>query len=238
MSSVAIACRGVEVEYLVRGRRPTARDRLRGSISSGQTIRAVRGVNLDIAVGGSVGIVSSNGSGKSTLLRTIAGLLPPTRGQVLVRSMPTLLGVSAVLRPRMSGRRNIQIGLLAQGIRRADIPDLEAAVIAFSEIEDFIDNPMDTYSSGMRARLHFAIATAVTPEILLIDEALAVGDRQFREKSAARFDAHKASAGTMVLVSHVLGEIRRSCDRVIWLEKGEIIDDGPTEDVLERYESA
>jgi teichoic acid transport system ATP-binding protein len=238
MTPPAIVCQGVEVEYMVRGRRPTARDRLRGSVSAGRTIHAVRGVDLEIGVGESVGIVGSNGSGKSTLLRTIAGLLPPTRGEVLVRTMPTLLGVSAVLRPRMSGRRNIQIGLLAQGIRRADLADLEREVIEFSELEAFIDNPMDTYSSGMRARLHFAIATAVTPEILLIDEALAVGDRQFREKSAARFDRHKESAGTIVIVSHVLGEIRRSCDRVVWLEKGRIIDDGPTETVLEHYESA
>lgn len=238
MTKLAIACRDVQVEYLVRGRRPTARDRLRGSVSAGRTIEAVRGVSLYIGVGESVGIVGSNGSGKSTLLRTIAGLLPPTRGDVLVRTMPTLLGVSAVLRPRMSGRRNIQIGLLAQGMRRAEIDALEAEVIAFSELEDFIDYPMDTYSSGMRARLHFAIATAVTPDILLIDEALAVGDRQFREKSAARFDEHKKSAGTIVIVSHVLGELRRSCERVVWLEKGTIIDDGPTEEVLARYESA
>ena len=238
MRALAIACRGVEVEYLVRGRRPTARDRLRGSVSRGRTIKAVRGVDLDVAVGESVGIVGSNGSGKSTLLRTVAGLLPPTRGEVLVRTMPTLLGVSAVLRPRMSGRRNIQIGLVAQGIRRAEINELEDKVIEFSELAEFIDYPMDTYSSGMRARLHFAIATAVTPEILLIDEALAVGDRQFREKSAARFDDHKKSAGTIVIVSHVLGELRRSCERVVWLEKGEIVDDGPTEEVLGRYESA
>lgn len=237
MAGIAIACRDVDVEYLLRGRHPTARDRLRGSVSSGRTISAVRNVTLDIRKGESVGIVGSNGSGKSTLLRTIAGLLPPTRGDVLVDTMPTLLGVSAVLRPRMSGRRNIQIGLLAQGIRRAELDSLEEGVIDFSELEEFIDYPMDTYSSGMRARLHFAIATAVTPDILLIDEALAVGDRQFREKSAARFDLHKKEAGTIVIVSHVLGELRRSCERVIWLEKGKIVDDGPTHDVLARYES-
>lgn len=237
MGALAIRCRGVEIEYLVRGRRPTARDRLRGSVSGGRTIKAVRGVDLDIEVGESVGIIGSNGSGKSTLLRTVAGLLPPTRGDVLVRTTPTLLGVSAVLRPRMTGRRNIQIGLLAQGIRRSEIPALEDEVIEFSELEEFIDYPMDTYSSGMRARLHFAIATAVTPEILLIDEALAVGDRRFREKSASRFDEHKKSAGTIVIVSHMLGELRRSCDRVVWLEKGLVVDDGPTEEVLERYEA-
>ncbi|MEQ8842928.1 MAG: ATP-binding cassette domain-containing protein [Acidimicrobiales bacterium] len=237
MTELAIACRNVEVEYLIRGRQSTVRDRLRGSVSAGRTIKAVRGVNLDVTVGESVGIIGPNGSGKSTLLRTIAGLLPPTRGDVLVRSMPTLLGVSAVLRPRMTGRRNIQIGLLAQGIRGVQIPELEKEVIEFSELDEFIDYPMDTYSSGMRARLHFSIATAVTPEILLIDEALAVGDRQFREKSARRFDLHKKSAGTIVIVSHVLGELRRSCDRVIWLEKGEIITDGPTDEVLDLYES-
>lgn len=237
MPEIAISCRDVEIEYLVRGRRNTVRDRLRGSISGGRTIHAVKGIDLEIAVGESVGVIGPNGSGKSTLLRTMAGLLPPTRGEVLVRTMPALLGVNSALRPRMTGRRNIQIGLLAQGVRRAQVAELEDEVIAFSELGDFIDYPMDTYSTGMRARLHFAIATAITPEILLIDEALAVGDRQFREKSASRFDEHKRNAGTIVIVSHVLGELRRSCQRVVWMDKGTIVDDGPTEEVLERYEA-
>ena len=111
-------------------------------------------------------------------------------------------------------------------------------VIDFTGLGDFIDMRMETYSSGMRARLHFAIATALSPEILLIDEALAVGDRSFREKSAQRLDEHRAAAGTVLLVSHNLAEIRRSCSRVIWLQDGLIVQDGPTDEVLEAYEAS
>jgi teichoic acid transport system ATP-binding protein len=156
----------------------------------------------------------------------------------LVHSMPALLGVNAVLRPRMTGRRNIMIGLLAQGVSLADAAEKAPAIIDFAELDEFIDLPMETYSSGMRARLHFAIATAVTPDILLIDEALAVGDRWFRERSAQRLDSHREGAGTIVLVSHNLSEIRRSCEKVVWLEKGVIVQHGPVEEVLTAYESA
>lgn len=107
----------------------------------------------------------------------------------------------------------------------------------FTDLGPAIDLPMETYSSGMRARLHFAIATALTPEILLVDEALAVGDRAFREKSAQRLDEHRAAAGTVLLVSHNLGEIRRSCERTVWLQEGRIIRDGPTDEVLQAYEA-
>ena len=138
----------------------------------------------------------------------------------------------------MTGRRNIQIGLLAQGLRQQQADEMADGVIDFTGLGDFIDMRMETYSSGMRARLHFAIATALSPEILLIDEALAVGDRSFREKSAQRLDEHRAAAGTVLLVSHNLAEIRRSCSRVIWLEDGLIVQDGPTDEVLEAYEAS
>nr|MCS5672564.1 ABC transporter ATP-binding protein [Acidimicrobiales bacterium] len=111
-------------------------------------------------------------------------------------------------------------------------------VAEFTGLGDFLDLRMETYSSGMRARLHFAVATALAPEILLIDEALAVGDREFRDKSAARLDEHRAAAGTVLLVSHNLAEIRRSCSRVIWLQEGLVAADGPTEDVLAAYETS
>ena len=112
------------------------------------------------------------------------------------------------------------------------------SVAEFTGLGDAIDMRMETYSSGMRARLHFAVATATSPEILLIDEALAVGDRTFREKSAQRLDEHRANAGTVLLVSHNLAEIRRSCERVIWLQAGLIMADGPTDEVLAAYEAS
>ena len=154
------------------------------------------------------------------------------------RALPTVLGVKAALRPRMTGRANIRIGLLAQGLRRHEVEARLDDVVEFTDLGPSIDLPMETYSSGMRARLHFAIATALTPEILLVDEALAVGDRAFREKSARRLEEHRSAAGTVLLVSHNLSEIRRSCDRVVWLEQGRIVLDGPTDEVLGAYEAS
>lgn len=201
-------------------------------------IHAVRGVSLTAYGGEVVGVIGPNGSGKSTLLRALAGLLPVTAGAVYARSQPALLGVGAALQSGLSGRRNIVLGCLAVGMSRREVNERMDDIIAFSGLEDFIDMPMRAYSSGMRARLQFAIATAVTPEILLLDEALAVGDREFRQRSKERIRALKDMAGTVFLVSHSLGEIRKLCTRVIWLAKGEIVVDGDPTEVTGSYERA
>ena len=238
MSKVAIRCTGARVSYTVRSHRPLIRGALRGQRPEARVIEAVRGVTFDVAVGESVGVIGPNGSGKTSLLQATTGLLPLAGGQVLVRSTPAFLGVQAILRPHLTGWRNIQLGLLAQGLNTAEARDRTGEVAEFTGLDDFLDLRMETYSSGMRARLHFAVATALAPEILLIDEALAVGDREFRDKSAARLDEHRAAAGTVLLVSHNLTEIRRSCSRVIWLQEGLVALDGPTEDVLAAYETS
>ena len=238
MTAVAIRCTDVHVRYSIRSGRPLLRDLLRGNRPAITTVDAVRGVTLDVAVGECIGMVGPNGSGKTTLLQAMTGVLPLTSGVLRVRSLPTFLGVKAALRPRMTGRANIRIGLLAQGLKRHEVEARLDDVVEFTDLGPSIDLPMETYSSGMRARLHFAIATALTPEILLVDEALAVGDRAFREKSARRLEEHRAAAGTVLLVSHNLSEIRRSCDRVVWLEQGRIVLDGPTDEVLGAYEAS
>ena len=238
MSKVAIRCTGTRVSYTVRSHRPLIRGALRGQRPEARVIEAVRGVTFDVAVGESVGVIGPNGSGKTSLLQAATGLLPLAGGQVLVRSTPAFLGVQAVLRPHLTGWRNIQLGLLAQGLNAAEARDRADEVAEFTGLGDFLDLRMETYSAGMRARLHFSVATALAPEILLIDEALAVGDREFRDKSAARLDEHRAAAGTVLLVSHNLAEIRRSCSRVIWLQEGLVVADGPTEDVLAAYETS
>ena len=238
MSKVAIRCTDARVSYTVRTHRPLIRGALRGQLPEARVIEAVRGVTFDVAVGESVGVIGPNGSGKTSLLQATTGLLPLAGGQVLVRSTPAFLGVRAVLRPHLTGWRNIQLGLLAQGLNAAEARDRAGGVAEFTGLGDFLDLRMETYSSGMRARLHFAVATALAPEILLIDEALAVGDREFRDKSAARLDEHRAAAGTVLLVSHNLTEIRRSCSRVIWLQEGLVAADGPTGDVLAAYETS
>ena len=238
MTAVAIRCTDVHVRYSIRSGRPLLRDLLRGNRPAVTTVDAVRGITLDVAVGECIGMVGPNGSGKTTLLQAMTGVLPLTSGVLRVRSLPTFLGVKAALRPRMTGRANIRIGLLAQGLRRHEVEARLDDVVEFTDLGPSIDLPMETYSSGMRARLHFAIATALTPEILLVDEALAVGDRAFREKSARRLEEHRSAAGTVLLVSHNLSEIRRSCDRVVWLEQGRIVLDGPTDEVLGAYEAS
>ena len=238
MTAVAIRCTDVHVRYSIRSGRPLLRDLLRGNRPAVTTVDAVRGVTLEVAVGECVGIVGPNGSGKTTLLQAMTGVLPLSSGALRVRSLPTFLGVKAALRPRMTGRANIRIGLLAQGLRRYEVEARLDDVIQFTDLGPSIDLPMETYSSGMRARLHFAIATALAPEILLVDEALAVGDRAFREKSARRLEEHRSAAGTVLLVSHNLNELRRSCERVIWLDQGRMVLDGPTDEVLGAYEES
>jgi teichoic acid transport system ATP-binding protein len=200
------------------------------------TVHAVREVSFAVRIGEAVGIVGSNGSGKSTLLRAVAGLQTLTSGSIRVRGEVGLLGVGAALKPTLTGRRNIFLGGLALGMSATEIEDLLPEVIDFTDLGEAINRPMNTYSSGMRARLAFAISTLRVPDILLIDEALAVGDKDFRSKSLARLNEIKERAGTIIMVSHNLSEIRQTCERAIWLDRGELRLDGHTEQVLAEYE--
>ena len=204
---------------------------------SGSEVHAVRGVSFTIGIGESVGLLGLNGSGKSTLLRAIAGVQPMASGRVLVRGRAQLLAVNAALDPKLSGRRNVMLGGLAMGLTTEHIEAQMPEVIDFSELAESIDRPMHTYSSGMKARLTFSIATMAEPPILLIDEALAVGDRKFRRKSLRRLREMHERASTVVMVTHNLNEIRSTCSRAIWLADGQIVMDGPTEAVLDAYEA-
>lgn len=200
-------------------------------------VHAVRGVSLTLRRGESLGIIGSNGSGKSTLLTGIAGLIDLDEGEILASSRPQLLGVGAVLNRKLSGRRNIELGCLALGVASGEIDRTIEEICAFTGLADSIDLPLRTYSSGMRARLAFAVATAVRPEILLIDEALAVGDRRFRTRAAERLDEICQAAGAVIVVSHNQNEISQMCTRVMWLEGGQVVADGEPDDILERYSS-
>jgi teichoic acid transport system ATP-binding protein len=200
-------------------------------------VHAVKSVSFDVAIGEALGIVGSNGSGKSTLLRAIAGLQTLESGLIRVRGEVGLLGVGAALQPTLSGYRNVFLGGLAMGLSRDEIDDKMEEIVAFSGLGDAMGRPMNTYSSGMRARLAFSIATLRVPDILLIDEALAVGDKQFREKSLQRIREIQAAAGTVVMVTHNLNEIRETCSRVVWLDEGVLRADGTVDDVLAAYEA-
>ncbi|MGK5530796.1 ABC transporter ATP-binding protein [Streptomyces sp. URMC 129] len=202
-------------------------------------VHAVRGVSFVAYRGEAIGLIGTNGSGKSTLLRAVAGLLPAERGKVYTDGQPSLLGVNAALMNDLTGERNVILGGLAMGMTREQIRERYKSIVEFSGInekDDFISLPMRTYSSGMQARLRFAIAAAKDHDVLMIDEALATGDKKFQRRSEARIREMRAEAGTVFLVSHNNKTIRDTCDRVLWLEKGELVMDGPTDQVLKAYE--
>ena len=195
------------------------------------------GVGFVPREGEAVGVIGKNGAGKSTLMRAIAGLLPPNQGSVYADGQPTMLGVSSALMQALSGLRNVELGLLALGLTPAQVRERIPSVVEFSGIGSAIHMPMNTYSSGMSARLKFAIASAVTHEILLIDEALSTGDGEFVKRSSQRIQQLRDEADTIFLVSHSMGAIRSACNRVIWLDEGRIIADGHPEDIIPEYET-
>ena len=199
----------------------------RGSI---REVHAIRGMSFVANRGDAVGVIGRNGSGKSTLLRAIAGLLPPESGNVYTTGEASLLGVNAALLDDLTGERNVVLGCLAMGMTKQETKDKFQSIVDFSGVGDFIDLPMKTYSSGMGSRLRFAIAAAKSQEVLLVDEALATGDAEFRVKSHNRIQELRAEAGTVFLVAHNLEEVELTCNKVIWMERGQIVKLG--EDVI------
>lgn len=223
---------GLHVTYRVYGDgdTPTALSRLLRHRDRPRLreVHALRGVSLLARRGDAVGVIGLNGSGKTSLLRAIAGLLPPRRGQVFTRGQPVLLGVGAALMNDLTGERNIILGCLAMGMSPGEVAEKYEEIAEFSGLGEFIDMPMRTYSTGMAQRLRFAIATARTSEVLLIDEALATGDARFRRRSEARLRELRDQAGTVFLVSHSLDTVLETCNRAIWLDQGRIrMDDAP-----------
>lgn len=213
----------------------TGRSLLQRGAGRVRTVHALRGISFTAYENESIGVIGANGSGKSTLMRTLVGLTPPAQGAVYASSRPNLLGVGAALIPDLSGEKNIQLGGLALGYSKQEISKLRDDIVEFAELEDFIDLPMRTYSSGMQARLKFAIAASKQHEILIVDEALAVGDQRFRERSEARIREIRENAGTVFLVSHSMKSILDTCSRVIWINKGVLEMDGDPKEVVAAY---
>ena len=189
-------------------------------------VHAIRGLSFIAYRGDAIGIIGRNGSGKSTLLRAIAGLLPPEDGNVYTSGGASLLGVNAALLDDLTGERNVVLGCLAMGMSKQEAKDKYQSIVDFSGVGDFINLPMKTYSSGMGARLRFAIAAAKHHDVLLIDEALATGDAEFRVRSHNRINELRAAAGTVFLVAHNLEEVELTCNRVIWMDRGKIVTQG------------
>jgi ABC-type polysaccharide/polyol phosphate transport system ATPase subunit len=220
-------------------RKPTFKSTLLRMGRRERTIReidALKDVTLDVPQGGVLGILGANGAGKSTLVRTMAGILPPTTGRVEVHGrVSTLLALGVGFNRELSGRENVILGGLAAGLKREQLHEKYDEIVEFAELEEFMDMPMRTYSSGMYGRLGFSVAVNMNPDILLIDEALSVGDARFRRKSFNKMRELCDQARTIVLVSHALGSIEQLCDQAVWMHKGELVMQDEPEAVIHAY---
>lgn len=199
---------------------------------------ALRGVDLQLHDGERLAVVGANGSGKTTLMRLIAGVFEPDEGSIERSVQPTLLSLGGGFNQALSGRENIFINGALLGVSRRHIRSLLDRIIAFADIGAYLDAPIRSYSSGMRVRLAFAIASHLKPDVLLMDETLATGDRFFREKARARLLELASECRALVLVSHQEQSIRRLCDRAIWLDGGRVKLAGDVETVLAAYQES
>lgn len=199
-------------------------------------IQALREVSFDVPEGTALGIIGNNGAGKSTLMRAMAGILPPNAGRIEVNGrISPLLSLGVGFNANLSGRENIILGGLASGLSRKEVQARAEEVTAFADLEEFIDAPMRTYSSGMYSRLAFSVAVHMDPDILMIDEALSAGDASFKTKAAAKMDDLRTNARAMFLVSHSMSSIKQLCSEAIWLHKGRLMMRGTPEEVTAEY---
>ncbi|MCC0655735.1 ABC transporter ATP-binding protein [Clostridioides sp. ES-S-0123-01] len=197
---------------------------------------ALQNINLEIRRGEIIGIIGLNGAGKSTMLKVISGILKPSNGNVTINgNIAPLIELGAGFDPELSGMENIYLNGAVLGMSRKYMDKKLDEIIAFSELEEFINNPVKNYSSGMYARLGFSIATCIEPDILIVDEILSVGDYKFQQKSRHRIEEMINDGTTIILVSHSIEEIKELCNRVVWLEKGKIKQCGGKE-VISQYE--
>lgn len=204
--------------------------------NSRETREVLKDVSLTIKNGEAVALIGVNGSGKSTLLKLMTKIIYPTKGEIITNGkLTSLLELGAGFHPDFSGRENIYFNASIFGLTKKQIDLRLEEIIEFSELRDFIDNPVRTYSSGMFMRLAFAVAINVDADILLVDEILSVGDQHFQEKCLNKMKELKAQGKTMVFVTHSLGSARELCDRAVWLNKGRIQLDGDVNEVIDEY---
>lgn len=242
-ATVSVAVDGASKTYRVR----SSTEHLKNSKRIGRHVQKVTGsgwaeipaldpLSFVVKRGETVGVIGTNGSGKSTLMKLLTGKIRATTGEVYATSTPVMLGVNAALVRQISGRENIKLGCLAMGLSPTEAEAKFEMIVEISGLHNALDMPLKAYSSGMASRLQFAIATAVDPDILLIDEALNTGDAQFRARTKKRLDEVRAQAGCVFLVSHSLGTIKQMCTRVIWIEQGRMLADGDPEWVCAQYQ--
>jgi ABC-2 type transport system ATP-binding protein len=228
LPDIAIRAQGVSKRFIVHTERATSlKERVIRRKASGQEFYALHDVSADIEAGTTVGLIGANGSGKSTLLKVLAGILQPTRGTVSTRGrIASLLELGAGFNGELSGRENVYLNASLLGLSRRETDRLFDAIVDFSELEEFIDNPVKHYSSGMYVRLGFSVAVHVDPDILLIDEVLAVGDEHFARKCLAKITEFQSEHRTILFVTHGLGQVEQLCHRALVLDHGRLHFDG------------
>jgi teichoic acid transport system ATP-binding protein len=202
----------------------------------GEDFYALQDISFTAKKGDVVGLIGVNGSGKSTLSNIIAGVIPPSMGTIETRGQTSLIAIASGLNNQLTGRENIELKCLMLGFSKKEIKKLEPEIIEFADIGKFIDQPVKKYSSGMKSRLGFAISVTVDPDILIVDEALSVGDQAFAQKSKNKMYSFRDEGKTIFFVSHSIGQIKDFCNKALWLEYGEVKDYGTVEEVVPKYE--
>lgn len=237
---------GIHVESVSKRFRLYAKDRpntlqevlVRGvrKLSVQEEFWALQDVSLEVAAGEMVGVIGRNGAGKSSLLRLAGGIGQPDRGRIVVDGrLGALIDLGAGFHPELTGRENVYMNGVISGLTRRQVSAILDEIVAFAELEEFIDSPVRTYSSGMQLRLAFAVAVHVQPEVLLVDEVLAVGDLGFQRKCLDRIEELRSQGAAILFVTHDLVQVQQICNRVIWLNKGRVAAWGPAEEVVSAY---
>jgi ABC-2 type transport system ATP-binding protein/lipopolysaccharide transport system ATP-binding protein len=246
MNPTVIEIRGLGKRYVL-GQQQAAYGSLRESLASAMRpgrrehgprseVWALRDVDLDVLRGESVGVIGANGAGKSTLLKILSRITEPSAGVVRTRGrVGCLLEVGTGFHPELTGRENVFLSGAVMGMSRRDVRRHYDDIVEFSGVERFLDTPLKRYSSGMQLRLAFAVAAHLEPELMLVDEVLAVGDLEFQRRCLQRMDRLSDEGRTVIFVSHDLGAITRLCTRAIWVDRGHIVADGPPAEIVERY---